>query len=97
MAIRFGPQLKAELDDIWTYVANETESEDVANRLVDSITDHFFLLSKHPQLGRRRDFDLQPGLRSLSVAGYVVIYRIEKRGIVILHVIHGRRDIKSLI
>jgi toxin ParE1/3/4 len=55
-----------------------------------------FLLSKHPQLGRRRDHDLRPGLRSLSVGGYVVIYRIENQDVVVLHVLHGRRDIKAL-
>ena len=97
MAIRFGPQVEAELDEIWAYVATESSSTDVADRLVESITDHFFLLSKHPQLGRRRDHDLRPGLRSLSVRGYVVVYRIENQNVVILHVLHGRRDITTLL
>ena len=61
------------------------------------MTDHFFLLSKYPQLGRRRDRDLRAGLRSLSVGGYIVIYRIGDREVVILHVLHGRRDIKTLL
>jgi plasmid stabilization system protein ParE len=64
MAIRFGPQVEAELDEIWIYIARESGSIDIADRLVTAITDHFFLLSKHPQLGRRRDDDLRPGLRS---------------------------------
>ena len=50
MAIRFGPQIEAELDEIWFYIAQESGSIDIADRLVDSISDHFFLLSKHPQL-----------------------------------------------
>lgn len=70
---------------------------DVANRVIDSITDHFFLLSRHPQLGRRRDDDLRPGLRSVSVSGYVIIYRIENEDVLILHVVHGRRDIQTLL
>jgi len=70
---------------------------DVANRVIDSITDHFFLLSRHPQLGRRRDNDLRRGLRSLSVSGYVIIYRTEKQDVLILHVVHGRRDIQALL
>ena len=96
MAIRFGPQIEAELDEIWVYIAKEGGSIDIADRLVTAITDHFFLLSNHPQLGRRRDDDLRPGLRSLSVSGYVVIYRIDGSDVVILHVVHGRRDIKTL-
>ena len=97
MAVRFGTQVEAELDDIWAYVAKESGSVDAANRVVDSITDHFFLLSRHPQLGRRRDDDLRRGLRSLSVSGYVVIYRIENQDVLILHVLHGRRDIQTLL
>jgi toxin ParE1/3/4 len=97
MAVRFGKQVEAELDDIWAYVAKESGSVDVANRVIDSITDHLFLLSSHPELGRRRDDDLRLGLRSLSVSGYVVIYRIDNQDVLILHVVHGRRDIKSLL
>jgi toxin ParE1/3/4 len=65
--------------------------------VIDSITDHFFLLSRHPQLGRRRDDDLRAGLRSVSVSGYVIIYRIENEDVLILHVVHGRRDIQTLL
>src|SRR3954447_8246450 len=64
MAVHFGTQVEADLDGIWAYVAKQSGSVDVANRVIDSITDHFFLLSRHPQLGRRRDDDLRPGLRS---------------------------------
>jgi len=97
MAVRFGTQVEADLDGIWAYVAKESGSVDVANRVIDSITDHFFLLSRHPQLGRRRDNDLRRGLRSLSVSGYVIIYRTEKQDVLILHVVHGRRDIQALL
>ena len=97
MAVRFGTQVEADLDGIWAYVAKESGSVDVANRVIDSITDHFFLLSRHPQLGRRRDDDLRRGLRSLSVSGYVIIYRIENQDVLILHVVHGRRHIQALL
>jgi toxin ParE1/3/4 len=97
MAIRYGPQVEAQLDEIWSYVAKESGSLEVAGRLITSITDHFFLLSRYPQLGRRRDHDLRPGLRSLSVAGYVVIYRIQNDDVLILHILHGRRDIRVLV
>jgi plasmid stabilization system protein ParE len=60
MAVRFGTQVEADLDGIWAYVAKESGSVDVSNRVIDSITDHFFLLSRHPQLGRRRDDDPPP-------------------------------------
>jgi len=97
MALRVAPEVEAELDGIWSYVATESGDAEVADRLINSITDRFFMLSRHPYLGRRRDYDLRPGLRSLPVAGYVIIHRIEERDVIILHVFHGRRDLKTLL
>ena|SRR5579864_2629548 len=96
MAFRVSPQVEAELDDIWLYIATESSSVNVADRVVDSITQQFLLLSNHPYLGRRRD-DLRAGLRSVTVGSYVVIYRVEGDDVLILHVVHGRRDIKEIV
>jgi toxin ParE1/3/4 len=97
MVLRVAAEVEAELDEIWSYVATESGDVDVAGRLINSIADHFFILSKHPQLGRRRDHDLRPGLRSLAVGAYVILYRINGRDVSILHVLHGRRDLKTLL
>jgi toxin ParE1/3/4 len=96
MAVFVSPRVKSELDDIWLYVATESASIDVASQIIDSITEQFVRLSKHPQLGRRRD-DLRLGLRSITVGSYIVIYRVEGSNVRILHVVHGRRDIKSAV
>jgi len=78
MALRVAAEVEAELDEIWSYVATESGDADVADRLINSITDCFFTLSKHPHLD-------------------VLIYRIEGSDILILHVIHGRRDLETLL
>lgn len=96
MAHRLAPEAEAELDDIWYYVAMESRSIEIADRVVDSITDRFFLLSVYPHLGRRRDADLRPGLRSFPVGEYVIIYRIEDEDVLIVHVTRGSRDIELL-
>jgi len=96
MAIRTSPEAEAELDDIWYYIATESSSVEVADRLLDTIDDQFALLAKHPLLGRSRD-DLKPGLRSIAVGAYVVLYRVEDEDVVILHVLRGRRDIRSVL
>ena len=64
MAHRLAPQAEAELDDIWYYIAKKSHSIETADRVVDSITDKFFLLATYPHIGRRRDEDVLPGLRS---------------------------------
>ncbi len=90
-------KVDADLDDIWFYVANESGSLDVANRLIDSITDQFFLLARHPHLGRPRDDEFGLGSRSLAVGEYVIVYSVESHDVLILPVVHGRRDIESIV
>ena len=96
MAHRIAPEAEAELDDIWYYIAKESGSIEIADRVIDSVTDRFFLLARFPQMGRRRDEDLRPGLRSLVVGEYVIIYRLEVEEVFILHVLRGSRDLKAL-
>lgn len=35
------PEAEAELDSIWLYVARESGSVEIANRLIDAITERF--------------------------------------------------------
>lgn len=95
MAHRLASQVEFELDDIWYYVARESGSIEIADRLIDSITDRFFLLANHPYVGRLRE-DLRPGLRSFPVGQYVIIYRIEDTDVLILHVLHSHRDVQRI-
>jgi toxin ParE1/3/4 len=96
MGHRRTPQADSDLDDIWYYIATKSGSLDTADRLVDSITDRFYLLATHPNIGRARDQDLRPGLRSFPVGSYIIIYRIEDEDVVILRVLRGSRNIEAL-
>jgi plasmid stabilization system protein ParE len=69
MAHRVAPEAEAELDNIWYYVARESGSTEVADRLIDSITERFYLLACHPHIGRDRAEDLGFGLRSFPRGG----------------------------
>jgi toxin ParE1/3/4 len=95
MGARRTPQADSDLDDIWYYVASSSRSLEIADRLIDSITDRFLLLASHPNLGRARP-DLHRDLRSFPVGEYVIIYRIADDGVLILRVIRGSRDIEAL-
>lgn len=65
---------------------------------MESITERFWLLARYPYMGRRRDDDLRPGLRSLAADDYVIIHRVVEQDVVlILHVVHGSRDIVALL
>jgi toxin ParE1/3/4 len=96
MGHRRAPRADSDLDEIWYYIAKESGSIDIADRVIDSITDRFYLLSQSPYIGRRRDNDLRPGLRSFPVGRYVILYRIENEDVVILYVLHGNRNLEAL-
>ncbi len=96
MAHRLAPQAAADLDDIWYYVAKESGSIEIADHLIDAITGRFFLLASHPYLGRVRDDDFGMGSRSFAVGEYVIVYCVEDDAVLILRVVHGRRDLETL-
>ena len=95
MAHRLSPEAEFDLDGIWLHVAGESGSIESADRIIDTITDRFWLLAQHPHIGRRRD-DLRSGLRSFPVGDYAILYRIDDEDVLILHVLHGARDIPKL-
>ena len=82
---------------MWLYVARESDSIAIANRLVDAIAERFWLLGQYPQMGRRRDHNLRLGLRSFPVGEYMIIYRVENADALILHVMRGNRDFEGLL
>lgn len=96
MTHRLAPEAETDLDDIWYYVAKESGSVETADRMIDRITETFYLLATHPHLGRRRE-DLRAGLRSFPAGRYIVFYRIAGKDVLILQVMHGSRDIATLI
>ena len=90
------PQADSDLDSIWYYVASESGSVEIADRLIDSITERFLLLANYHNIGRRRDDDLRPGLRSFPVGEYLIIYRLQDEDVLILRVLRGSRNIQAL-
>lgn len=96
MAHRVSRQAEADLTDIWCYAAKESGGMDIADRLIESITRRFLLLSLYPHLGRRRDDMFGTGVRTFPVDEYVVVYSVDEFDVLVLRVVHGRRDIQAL-
>lgn len=89
--VRVSALAERDLDDIWLYVAQHSGSMDIANRVVDVITDAFSLLDRMPGAGGKRD-GIKPGLRGLPVDNYIIYYREERRHVTIARILHGMRD-----
>jgi toxin ParE1/3/4 len=71
MAHQLAPEARNDLTDIWDYVSKESSNPDIADRLIDSISQRFHFLSNHPCGGRARD-EFLPGARSFPVGQYVI-------------------------
>ena len=90
MAHRLAPRA------VWYYLAKESGSIEIANRLIDTLTDRVFMLAGFPYVGRARDDDFGPGCRSVAVGEHVIVYCLENEEVLILRVVHGRRDLDAL-
>jgi toxin ParE1/3/4 len=98
MSYRLAPQAETDLEDIAFYIFLDCGSQEIAERLIDSITERFDLLDAYPSAGRRRD-DLRPGYRAFPVGKYLIFYRMDDNGtdVVIARVVRGSRDLEALL
>ena len=89
MPFRLSPLAERDLEEIWSYVA-EDASPATADRLIDAIVDRFELLAEQPRIGRLRP-EFGADVRSFAVESHVVYYRHDG-DVLIARVLHGRRD-----
>ena len=78
------------MDEIFVYWA-ERASPGIADRIIDEITERFWLLGEHPDAGKTSD-DIAAGVKCFPAGKYLIYYRATRRGTDILHVFHGARD-----
>lgn len=93
MRIRLSKKADADLDEIWLFLANESQSESVATRAVDQIAKSFDLLVHFPYAGRACPSAKYADLRRYSCADYLIYYRVGKGALQIIRVLHGKRNL----
>jgi plasmid stabilization system protein ParE len=95
-----GELVPADLSAIWEYIA--LDDIDAADRFLRAAEDMFNLLGQHPELGpvwRTKSPKLQ-GTRFIPIRSFekfLVFYKPRAGGVDIYHVIHGSRDLPSLL
>lgn len=97
MAFRTTTRAEDDLGEIWDYVYDSSGSPLIARKLLQSIASRFPMLAAHPHIGRARDEDLRPGLRTFPVGSYIIVYRVEDNDVAILLVVRGDRDLAALL
>lgn len=88
--VRRTPRARLDLVDIWRFIADDSEA--AADRMLDRIDSAAHMLADHPEAGRARP-ELLAGIRSFPVGAYVLFYRPDADGILLVRVLSGYRDI----
>lgn len=91
---RFTAPASRDIESIIDFVADNS-SFDVAERLLTRINEKCKTLANFPNMGRRRD-ELASSVRSFPIDDYLIFYRSIEKGIEILRVVSGYRDLKAL-
>lgn len=87
------PEARQDLLEIWGYVFEGSQSESIADGVIDAIDAAVQSLAAHPEIGELRP-ELSPFVRCLSVKKtYAVFYVACGDDVEIVQVIHGARDI----
>ena len=87
------PKALHDLAEIWAYIAEDSSRQ--ANLFAAACDRELRQLARRPLIGRARP-ELFADLRSLPFARYIIFYLPRKRGIEVVRVLHGARDLKSL-
>jgi toxin ParE1/3/4 len=90
MKYRVSKDAEQDLDGIFRYWAKRASLK-VADRLIDSIADRFWLLSEYPEAGKPSD-EIAAGVKCFPAGKYLIYYRLTRRGTDILHIFHSAQD-----
>ena len=88
------PEAENDLDEIWWHIAQDSPHN--ADKFLDRIQERCLSLADFPQMGTIRN-ELKAGLRSQPVGNYLVFYFPLEDGVDVVRVLHGSRDIESLL
>jgi plasmid stabilization system protein ParE len=92
------PHAKADIFEIWSYIADD--SEDAANRVERAIYDACAFLAESPMRGHSRSDLTSRSLRFWTLTrypNYTIVYRPETSPIQVVAVLHGKRNIRRVL
>jgi len=84
------PKARRDLEDIWSYTY-ETWGEDQADSYIHDLDSGFRALAVNPKKGRPCDA-IREGYRKHFVGKHFIFYRMAKKGIEIVRILHQRMD-----
>ena len=91
--LRIEAAAERELEAILDYIAKSGNPGN-ALRFVQKISDAIETIPELPNAGKPRE-DLGPGVRQRSFGRYLIFYMEADEAIIVLHVVHGMRDLPA--
>jgi antitoxin ParD1/3/4/toxin ParE1/3/4 len=89
------PDAKADIEEIVAFIRRD--SRDTSRRVRREIRAELKKLAEQPGMGHRRADANNESLRFWSIYSYLIIYRENSTPLKILRVIHGARDLGSIV
>lgn len=93
MRYRVSEEAEQDLEEIFLYWASRASLE-TAERVMDRITERFWLLGEPPDAGKAAG-DIAAGVRCFPAGKYLIYNRKTRRGTDILHIFHFAQDQRS--
>jgi toxin ParE1/3/4 len=92
----FTAAARVDLLRLWNYLA-EQSTVSVADGVIAEIEAGIHKVAKTKSLGHRRPDLTDRNLFFYRVQSYLVVYRADKKPIHIIRILHGARDVKSVL
>ena len=90
----YAPAAREDLQAIVEFIARDKPQ--AARRWLARLRETCRLLARHTGMGERRPEFLSGDCRSFSFGNYVIFFRPVSRGIEVVRVVRGERDVRSL-
>lgn len=94
MRTRMSRRAEIDLAEITDFIARDNPEH--ADRFEDELLEQAQRIARAPLAYAERP-DLQPGLRSCAHRAYVIFFTVDAQGVRIERILHGARDLRSLL
>lgn len=89
------PEALQDLEDTWDFIASDSVT--AANQLQDEFFEAFEELARRPGMGHTRSDLTKRDVRFWPVGSYLIVYRVAPSQLQVVAVLHGARDIPSVM
>jgi toxin ParE1/3/4 len=90
------PEARADLDGIWNYIAARSSPE-TATGFLWRLQETFGSIAQSPSIGVPAPGAPKPDARKFPMGNYMIYYRLARRRVTILRVLHGKRQQRSAL